>query len=80
MKFTVKYFYIKSDHPLAIPQFDHKEMVEVNSEEELDAYIISQKDPYGHRYKKKKFFNFDYVSGAGGVKVIRYKEPTFKRI
>jgi hypothetical protein len=82
MKYIVKYFYIKTDHPLSIPQFNHREMIEVNSIKELDKYIKTKKDQYGNSFSKSKdkFLGFDYTSNAGGIKVIEYKEPTFKRI
>ena len=79
VKYEIRYYLIKSDHFLAIPEFSHKEIVKTTFKN-LQKYIESKKDAYCNHYKKKKSFGFDYVSNTGGVKVKLYKEPIIKRI
>lgn len=35
----IKYYYIKSDHIFASPEFDNQEIVNVNSEEKLKNFL-----------------------------------------
>jgi hypothetical protein len=80
VRYKIKYHSIQSDHILAVPQFSHSEIIECDSKVRLDTYIRSQKDEYGHHYKKGgKQFGFDYTSNAGGVKVKPYR-PKVKKI
>ena len=78
-RFKIKYYYLKSDHMLACPEYDHEEIVEVRSLEKLDKYITTQKDQMGHYFRKKKSFGFDYISNQGAVKVEVYN-PKIKKI
>ncbi len=80
MRMKIKYYSIQSDHILAIPAYSRSEIVDVKSFKELQKYIESQKDGYGHKFKKKKSFGFDYTSVAGAVKVESYKPPKVKKI
>jgi len=80
MKVKIKYHTIQSDHILASPEFTHSEIVEYESKQKLQRYIESQKDGYGHNFKKDKSLGFDYISRAGGVKVEPYKPPKVKKI
>ena len=79
MKIKIKYYYIKSDHILATPEYDHKEIVEVANQEDLDNYIFKQKDDYGNKFKKKTSYGFDYISHQGGIKIKIYN-PKIKKI
>lgn len=79
MKYKISYYYIKSDHIFAFPEYDHNEIVDVNSEEKLQNYIESKKDQYGNNFKKKTSFGFDYISNQGGVKIEKYN-PKIKKI
>lgn len=80
MKKIIKYYYIKSDHIFASPEYDHEEIVEVESDEKLTKYIESKKDGWGNNFKKKKSFGFDFISNEGGVKVLDYKNPIIKKV
>lgn len=82
MKKIIKYYYIKSDHIFASPEYDHEEIVEVENEQKLKDYIESKKDDYGCKFEKskKKTFGFDFISKYGGVKVLDYKKPIIKKI
>lgn len=82
MRYIVKYYYIKSDHIFAVPEYDHEEIVNVKKIGDLHKYIESKKDQYGHyfKYSANKSFGFNYISGAGGVKIKLYKEPIIKQI
>ncbi|HEC64613.1 hypothetical protein LCGC14_2575010 [marine sediment metagenome] len=84
MKIKIIYCSILSDHVLAMPEFTHSEMVKAKglSDPKLVNYITSQKDRYGHKFKKdsKKTFGFDYTSNQGGVKVEVYEEPHVKQL
>ena len=77
MKKTIEYHYIKSDHIFASPEFHHSEIVEVENEEKLTAYIESKVDDWGHPFKKEASFGFDFISNQGGVKV---KDVKIKKI
>lgn len=44
MKYLIEYYYIKSDHILASPEYDHEEIIEVNSKEKLENYIKNKKN------------------------------------
>jgi hypothetical protein len=80
MKMLIKYYYIKSDHLMATPQFDHEEIVEVKTDSDLQNYIGQQKDQYGHSFKRDKSFGFDYISSQGAIKTEQYREPKIKVI
>lgn len=81
MRKLIKYYSIEYGAPLfSIPKFTNSEIVEVNSEKELQKYIESKKDEYGRFFKKKKSFGFDYISTNGGIKVENYKSPKIKKI
>lgn len=82
MKKIIKYYYIKSDHIFASPEYDHEEIVEVENDEKLAKYIESKKDGWGNNFKKKKSFGFDFISNQGGVKVLDYiyKKPIIKKV
>lgn len=80
MKIEITYCTIQSNHILAVPEPTHSEIVEVDSWKDLDKYIEKQSDLYGNRFKKDKSFGFRYISGAGGVKVKRYKPPKINKI
>jgi hypothetical protein len=80
MKMLIKYFYIKSDHVLASPTFDHEEIVECKTDQQLQAYIAKQKDQYGNPFKRDKSFGFDYLSNQGAIVVSQYHEPTIKQL
>lgn len=79
MKYKIKYYYIKSDHIFASPEYDHNEIIDTSSEEELQKYIESKKDQYGNNFKKENSFGFDYISNQGAVKVEIYN-PKIKKI
>lgn len=80
MKKIIKYYYIKSDHIFASPEYDHEEIIEVENDEKLTKYIESKKDEYGNKFKKEKKFGFDFISHQGGVKVLDYKNPIIKKV
>ena len=79
MKYKIKYYYIKSDHLLALPEYDHEEIVSVESIQKLKKYIESKKDHYGNNFKTDKSHGFDYISNQGGIKVELYN-PQIKKI
>ena len=83
-KYVIEYYEIKSDHLLATPEFDRKEIVQVHSEKKLDKYIFLQKDNCGNHYekassKKEALFGFTHISAQGALKVYPYKPPKIKR-
>lgn len=82
MKKIIEYYSILSDHVFATPEYTHSELVEVDTEEELQKYIESKKDRYGGSFKKKDkdFMDYQYTSHSGGVKVRDYNPPKFKKI
>jgi hypothetical protein len=85
MNIIISYHTIESDHVLATPEFTHSEVIEALGfdDPKLIKYIESKTDGYGHKFKKKKNFGFDYISRAGGVKVEEYKElekPKIKKL
>jgi hypothetical protein len=85
MKIRIIYHTIQSDHILATPEYTHEEVVEVKGfdDPKLVNYIESKTDGYGHKFKRKKNFGFDYISQAGGVVVKEYekpKEPKIKKL
>ena len=82
MKYIIEYYYIKSDHLLAIPEYDHKEIVEAKSIKILYDYIKSKKDEYGNPFHARttKSFGFDFVSNAGGIKIKKYIRPKIKQL
>lgn len=76
-KVIIKYYYIKSDHIFAKPEYDHEEIVE-GTDKQIENYILKQKDQYGHLFKQDKSFGFNYISNQGAVKVLPYKEKIIK--
>ncbi len=70
-KVIIEYYYIKSDHLLATPAFDHKEIIE-GTDKQIENYILKQKDPWNHKFKKKSFMGFNYISNQGAIKVLPY--------
>ncbi len=82
MKIKISYCSIKSGHILAMPELTHSEIVEAKGlgDPKLVKYITSQKDYYGHKFKKKKTFGFDYTSNTGAVRVEEYKELQVKKL
>ena len=84
MKIKISYCSIKSDHILAMPELTHSEIVEAEDlgDPKLVNYITSQKDWYGHKFRKdsRKTFGFNYTSNTGVVKVEEYKEPWVKEL
>ncbi len=84
MKIKISYCSIKSARVLAMPELTHSEIVEAKGfdDPKLVNYITSQKDWYGHKFKKdsKKTFGFNYISNTGGVRVERYREPRTKKL
>ena len=64
----------------AIPTETHREVVEFNSQRDLDKYVTSKTDDYGNVFKKKRSLGFDYISRAGGVRIKAYKPPVIKKI
>lgn len=79
MKYLIKYCNMTSDSMFAVPSLTSEEIVEAKSEEDLDKYITSKKDRYGHPFKKDKSYGFDYISKTGGVKIEKYN-PKIKKI
>ncbi len=82
MKYIIEYWDIGEGGGLAMffPEFTRKEIIESDTEEELNTYILKQKDKWGGEFRKKKSFGFDYISNNGAVKVKQYKEPKIKKI
>jgi len=80
MRKVVKYYGIKSDHLLAMPEFTHEEVIECDNEEQLVDYIQSQTDDWGNSFKKESSHGYDYISRLGGVKVNDYVGPVIKKI
>jgi len=80
MRVIIEYHYIKSNHLLASPEFDHEEIIEVDTQIKLKKYIESQKDQYDNNFIKNKKHGFDYISRQGGVKVKKYVSPIIKKI
>lgn len=89
MKYVIKYHTIKGDSIFSMPEFTHEEHIETKSEEDLDEYIKSKSDGYGHKFKPNPSYNgdsvsnkFNYISSAGGVTVEKYQHVTheFKKI
>jgi hypothetical protein len=83
MKVKISYYYIKSDHLLASPEFDHFEIVEVHSlyDPKLKAYISTKKDDCGHPFVEyPNSFDFDYISNAGGIKLEEYIPVVIKKL
>ena len=60
------------------PKYERSEFIEANDMDDLDKYILLQKDSYGNKFKKAKSFGYDYISRSGGVKVSLYEPPVFK--
>jgi hypothetical protein len=80
MKRVIKYYYLKSDHIFATPEYDHQEVVKVESKEKLEEYIKTKTDQYGHPFKKDPSHGFDYISNCGALKVEKFVKPTIKKI
>lgn len=83
MKYKIKYYYIKSDHIFATPEYDYCEVVIIknnNKEIALDKYIATKKDQYGFKFKKEKKSGFDYISKQGAIKIVEYKHSKLKII
>jgi hypothetical protein len=75
MYFEIQYFYIKSDHILASPEYDHREIVKVNTRKQLEDYVKSLQDLYNNPFKKcdPPRYGFNYISNQGALKVSRRK-------
>jgi len=80
MKKVIEYYYIKSDHIFAYPEYDHEEVVEVESLNDLDLYIFKQKDEFGNNFVKDISYGFNYESNQGAIKIKDYIEPIIKKI
>lgn len=80
MKYLIKYYYIKSDHMFAQPEFDHEEVIDALNEHILDDYICKQKDEYNSLFQKKLSFGFDYISNYGGIKISKYEPIKIKQL
>jgi hypothetical protein len=85
MKYKITYCEIQSDHVFAVPTPYNSEVVDADTWEDLDKYILSKKDGYGHKYRKadkkrRTAFGFDYTSNAGAVKVTKYNNIKVKKI
>jgi hypothetical protein len=88
MKYTVEYYSVLGDHIFSRPEFTSQEYVTVESQEQLDQYIETKTDMWGHPYKVNLNYQneesvsakYNYISNQGGAIVRTYTEPVFKMV
>jgi len=88
MKYIITYLGVRSDRIFAVPEPIDSEYVEASNTNDLNKYITSKKDVWGHSFKKNPDFdkkgsissNYKYISPQGAVEVERYYPPKFKNI
>lgn len=79
-RFVIEIYNIIDDHIFATPKHTKTLYVE-GSMSEVDNYITKElKDDWGHKFKRKAKFGFDYISSTGAIKLHNYKEPIFKKL
>jgi hypothetical protein len=78
-KYTISYYGILSDHIFATPEYVSSEIVNAPSYDDVVKYVLGKKDLYGHPFKQKSSFGFDFISHAGAAKIEKYN-PKIKKI